>query len=159
MKGGVIDVDAFGMATNAAEFNPFVVRSAENKILFICMKFNYERTGFATQKKLHIEEESTATFLLNNGENKVVLNALKGDARSSTSRYQHTTYHTTEDCGIFFVTPEELKQIAYSKSVEVRVQGRASYMDFPRNGYHVPPNFIENIKTFYEAEVVPYVNN
>ena len=159
MTGGVIDADYLGIVANAAEFNPFVVRAQDNKIVAIGILFNFENNVTVTGGKwLNINEGSTATFLLNNGANKTELTAVKGDIDYSVTAPQNTVYTTHFDRGVFSITTDQLKQIATASSVEVRVSGVTSYIDFPRKpNNHVVKNFLPNLKKFYETEVQPYL--
>jgi hypothetical protein len=159
MTGGVIDADYMGMVANAAEFNPFVVRSKENKIIATGIFFNFENNVTITKGKwLNLIEGSKAIFLLNNGANKIELTAVKGDMDFSVTAPQRTVYTTHFDRGVFLITPDQLKQIANSSSIEVRVLGATSHIDFPRKpNNHIVENFLPNIKKFYETEVQPYL--
>jgi hypothetical protein len=156
MTGGVIDADYLGIVSNAAEFNPFVLRSRENGVLATGIQFSMEAVG--TENWLNLKQGSTATFLLNNGSAKVVLSAARGDIDYSVSRPQNIVYTTKVDSGVFQGTPDQLKQIAYATSVEVRVAGASSYIDFPRKPNNsVVGNFLPNLRKFYETEVQPYL--
>jgi hypothetical protein len=96
--------------------------------------------------------------LLNNGADKIKLKAIKGNIDYSVSAPQNTVYTTHYDQGIFSITPEQLRQIGNASSVEVRVSGATSYIDFPRKpNNHVVKSFLPNYKTFYETEVQPYL--
>ena len=163
MKGGVIDADYLGTAANAAKFNPVVIRSQDGKIITTVIEFTLEVTERATGTSyscLNIRKGSTASFLLNNGADKVVAKAIKGNIDTKVSAPMGTVYTTTYDSGIFYITPEQLKRIAYSDTVEVRVEGPSAYQDFPRQpNNHLIENFLPNFKTFYDTEVKPYINN
>ncbi len=159
MKGGIIDADYLGVASNPAEFNPFVVRSKDNKIISTGITFTFENNVTLSRAKwLNIRRDSTAIFLLNNGAKKVTLSALKGDIDYSVDSLQNKVYSTHFDKGIFKATPQQLEQIANSNSIEVRVSGSSSSIDFPRKpNYRVVGNFLPNIKKFYEVEVRPFL--
>lgn len=159
MTGGVIDADYLGIVANAAEFNPFVLRSTDNKIFATGILFTFENTSAVNSSKwLNIREGSTATFLLNNGTEKIALTAVKGDIDYSVAAPQNTIFTTKYDSGVFAITPDQLKQIANATSIEVRVTGASSYIDFPRKpNNHLVDNFLPNLKKFYETEVQPYL--
>jgi len=163
MKGGVIDADYLGTVANAAKFNPVVIRSQDGKIITTVIEFTLEVTESATGTSsgyLNIRKGSTASFLLNNGADKVVAKAIKGNIDAKVSASMDTVYATNYDSGIFYITPEQLKRIAYSNTVAVRVEGAAAYQDFPRQpNNHLLENFLPNFKTFYDTEVKPYINN
>jgi len=159
MTGGVIDADYLGMVSNAAEFNPFVIRSQDNKVVATGILFALENNVTITREKwLNINEGSTAIFLLNNGADKIELKAVKGDIDYSVTAPQNTVYTTHFDRGVFSITPDQLKHIANASSIEVRVSGATSYIDFPRRpNNHVVEKFLPNWKKFYETEVQPYL--
>ncbi len=159
MTGGVIDADYLGIVANAAEFNPFVIRSQDSKVVATGILFSFENnTTYSGAKWLNIREGSTATFLLNNGAEKIELAAAKGDIDYSVTSPQNTVYTTKFDRGVFSATPDQLKQVANATSVEVRVSGATSYIDFPRKpNNHVVDNFLPNLKKFYETEVQPFL--
>ena len=163
MKGGVIDADYLGTGANAAKFNPVVIRSQDGKIITTVIEFTLEATESATDTSsgcLNIQKGSTASFLLNNGADKVVTKAIKGNIDTKVSAPMDTVYATNYDSGIFYITPEQLKRIAYSDTVAVRVKGAAAHQDFPRQpNNHLLENFLPNFKTFYDTEVKPYINN
>jgi len=158
MTGGVIDADYLGIVANAAEFNPFVIRSESNKVIATGILFTFENNvTFSGAKWLNIRKGSTATFLLNNGADKIILKAVKGDIDYSVSAPQRTVYTTHYDSGVFAGTPEQLKRIANASSIEIRVSGETSYIDFPRKpNNHVVKSFLPNLKKFYETEIQPY---
>ena len=156
MTGGVIDADYLGIVANPASFNPFVVRSRENAILATGIQFSLEVTG--SKDWLNIREGSTATFLLNNGPDKITLKASQGNIDYSVSRPQNVVYTKRLDSGVFQMKPDQLAKIAYATSVEVRVAGASSYIDFPRKpNNHLVENFLPNLRKFYETEVKPYL--
>jgi hypothetical protein len=163
MKGGVIDADDLGTVANAAKFNPVVIRSQDGKIITTVIEFTLEGTGSATGTHagcLNIRKGSTASFILNNGSDKVVAKAIKGDSDTNVSAPMGTGYATNYDSGIFYITPDQLKRIAYSNTLAVRVEGAAAYQDFPRQpNNHLLENFLPNFKIFYDTEVKPYINN
>ncbi len=162
MKGGIIAADYLGTVDNTAKFNPVVIRSQDGKIITTVIEFTLEVTERATGTSyscLNIRKGSTASFLLNNGADKVVTKAIKGNIDTKVSAPMGTVYTKTYDSGIFYITPEQLKRIAYSDTVEVRVEGPSTYQDFPRQpNNHLIENFLPNFKTFYDTEVKPYIN-
>ena len=162
MKGGVIDADHLGTVVNAAKFNPVVIRSQDGKIITTVIEFALEVTERATDTSsgcLNIRNGSTASFLLNNGADRVVTKAIKGNIDTKVSAAMGTVYTTNYDSGIFYITPEQLKRIAYANTVAVRVEGATAYQDFPRQpNNHLVENFLPNFKTFYDTEVKPYIN-
>lgn len=160
MTGGVIDADYLGIVTNAAEFDPFVVRSQEKKVVATGVQFAFENNvTLSGAKWLTIREGSTAIFLLNNGAERIELKAMKGDIGYSVTAPQNMVNTTHFDRGVFAITPEQLKRIATASSVEVRVSGATSSIDFPRRpNNHVVENFLPNWKKFYETEVQPFLN-
>lgn len=159
MKGGLIDADYLGVASNAAEFNPFVVRSKDNKITYTGIFFTFKNNVTLSRAKwLNISEGSTAIFLLDNGTKKVTLTAAKGNIDYSVDALQNTVYTTHYDKGIFSATPQQLEQIANSSSVEIRISGVSSSIDFPRKpNYRIVENFLPNIKKFYETEIAAFL--
>jgi hypothetical protein len=163
MKGGLIDTDHLGTVANAAKFSPVVIRSQDGKIITTVIEFTLEVTESATGTSagcLNIQKGSTASFLLNNGADKVVAKAIKGNIDTKVSAPMDKVYATNYDSGIFYITPEQLKRIAYANTVAVRVEGAAAYQDFPRQpNNHLLENFLPNFKTFYDTEVKPYINN
>jgi hypothetical protein len=163
MTGGVIDADYLGTVANAAKFNPVVIRSQDGKIITTVIEFTLEVTESATGTSsgcLNIRTGSTASFLLNNGADKVVTKAIKGNIDAKVSAPMGSVYTTNYDSGIFYITPEQLKRIAYSDTVKVRVEGATAYQDFPRQpNNHLVENFLPNFKTFYDTEVKPYISN
>jgi hypothetical protein len=163
MKGGAIDADDLGTGANAAKFNPVVIRSQDGKIITTVIEFTLEVTDSATNtssKCLNIRKGSTASFYLNNGEHKVVTKAIKGNSDANVSASMGTVYTRNYDSGVFYITPDQLKRIAYANTVAVRVEGATAYQDFPRQPYnHLLENFLPDFKTFYDTEVKPYLNN
>ena len=163
MKGGVIDADDLGTVANAAKFNPVVIRSQDGQIITTVIEFTLEVTGSAagtSSEFLNIRKGSTASFYLNNGEDKVVTKAIKGNSNANVSASMGTVYTRNNDSGIFYITPDQLKRIAYANTVAVRVEGAAAYQDFPRQpDNHLLENFLPDFKTFYDTEVKPYLNN
>ena len=163
MKGGVIDADDLGTVANTVKFNPVVIRSRDGKIITTVIEFTREVTEGATGTSagcLNIRKGSTASFLLNNGADKVVTKAIKGNIDANVSASMDTVYATNYDSGVFYITPDQLKRIAYANTVAVRVEGAAAYQDFPRQpNNHLLENFLPNFKTFYDTEVKPYINN
>jgi len=159
MTGGVIDANRLGIVANAAEFNPLVIRSRDNKILATGILFTFENNvTLARARSLSIREGSTATFLLNNGAEKIELRAVKGDSDYSVTAAHNAIYTTYFDRGVFSITPDQLKQIVNASAVEVRVSGATSYIDFPRKpNNHVVEDFLPSWKKFYEREVQPYL--
>ena len=160
MTGGVIDADYLGIVANAAEFNPFVIRSEEQKVIATGIQFSFENnTTYSGAKWLNVRKGSTAIFLLNDGDEKIELTAVNGDIDYSVTSPQSSVYTTKFDRGTFSVTPDQLGRIADATSVEVRVVGASSYIDFPRKpNNHVVKNFLPNMKKFYEAEVEPFLD-
>jgi hypothetical protein len=155
MTGGVIDADYLGIVSNAAEFNPFVARSKDGKILVSGIVFTFEDVGGTGW--LNITKGSTATFLLNEGAEKVVAEAATGKIDYSVTAPQGTVYTTKYDLGVFTLSPQELRKIATAKSIEVRVSGASAYIDFPRKpNNHVVDSFIPNVRRFYDEEIAPY---
>jgi hypothetical protein len=163
MKGGVIDAADLGTVANAAKFNPVVIRSQDGKIITTVIEFTLEVTASETGTSagfLNIRKGSTASFYLNNGQDKVVTKAIKGNSDANVSASMGTVYTRNNDSGIFYITPEQLKRIAYANTVAVRVEGAAAYQDFPRQpNKHLLENFLPNFKTFYDTEIKPYINN
>ena len=161
MTGGVIDADFLGIVANAAEFNPFVVRSQENKILLTGIRFTFENNTTITQADwLNIRNGSTITFVFNNGSRQII-QAQHGSVDISyyTDDLLGIDYTTKHDQGIFMVSPRELKQIANSSIIAVRVSGKSSSIDFPRKpNNHLIDNFQLNFKMFYASEIKPYLN-
>lgn len=144
MTGGAIDADYLGIVANAAEFNPFVVRSKNGNLLGSGVLFTLEVTE--ARDWLNIGKGSTATFLLNNGAEKLVAEAASGDIDYSVSAPLGTVYTTHYDRGVFLLSPEDLRKIGEAKTIEVRVMGASSYMDFPRRpNNHVVDSFLPNI--------------
>ena len=162
MKGGVIDADYLGTVANAAKFNPVVIRSQDGKIITTVIEFTLEVAKHATGAPsgfLNIRKGSTASFLLNNGADKKVTKAIKGNIDAKVSASMSTVYTPNYDSGIFYITPDQLKRIAYSDTVEVRAEGATAYQDFPRQpNNHLDDDFLPNFKTFYGTEVKPYIN-
>ena len=155
MTGGAIDADYLGIVSNPAEFNPFVVRSKEGQILASGIVFTMETVE--GRGWLNITKGSTATFLLNDGAEKVVSEAATGKIDYSVSAPMGTVYTTKYDLGIFPISPSELREIAAAKSIEVRVSGASAYADFPRKpNNHVVDSFLPNLRRFYDEEIAPY---
>lgn len=155
MSGGVIDADYLGIVANAAEFNPFVVRSKDGKILASGIVFTLERVGGSDW--LNITKGSTATFLLNEGADKVVAEAGTGKIDYAVTAPQGTVYTTKYDLGVFSLSSQELRRLAMTKTIEVRVSGASSQIDFPRKpNNHIVDSFIPNLRRFYEEEIAPY---
>jgi len=95
---------------------------------------------------------------LNDGKEKIEFKAVGGDFDYDVSAYNSSVYSTHYDKGIFVITPEQIKKIAYVKTVEVRVSGASSYIDFPRKpNNHVVDNFTPNWQKFYKIEIEPYL--
>lgn len=159
MTGGVIDLDYLGIVANQAEFNPLVIRSQNNKIIETAIVFTFENnTTYTNDSWLNINQGDTAIFLLNGGSEKITLTAVKGDFDYSVTLPQSTVYTTKYDSGIFPITPDQLKMIACANSIEIRVSGSSSSVDFPRKpNNHLLPSFLSNYRTFYENEVKPYL--
>ena len=160
MTGGIIDADPLGMASNPAEFNPFVVRAQNNKIVSMGVYFSFENNVTLTHADwLNIKAGSKAIFLLNNGASRVELVATNGDIKFDVSAPGAMVNTTHFDHGVFSITPAQLKEIANASSVEVRVAGMSSSIDFPRKpNNHLFANFLPNWKKFYETEVQPFSN-
>jgi hypothetical protein len=162
MKGGVIDADDLGTVANAARFNPVVIRSQDGKIITTVIEFTLEVSEGATGTSsgcLNIRKGSTASFYLNNGADKVVTKAIKGNSDANVSASMDTVYTRNYDSGVFYITPNQLKRIAYANTVAVRVEGATAYQDFPRQPDNLLlENFLPNFKTFYDTEVKPYLN-
>jgi hypothetical protein len=155
MTGGAIDIDYLGNIANAAQFNPVVIRSTENKILALWFSLFMERTG--AWKWLNIREGSIAIFLLDGGSDKITLQASRGDIDYSVTSTFGGVYSTKYDSGSFRLTPQQLMKIAHARNVEIRVVGESSTIDFPRKpNYHLAETFLPNLKRFYETEVKPY---
>jgi len=156
MSGGVIDADYLGIVANAAEFNPFVIRSHDGKIITTGIKFTFEVVGGSGW--LNVRKGSTIKFLINNGSETVIAKAVKGNIDYDVSAPMGTVYTTKYDSGLFYISPEQLRKIAYATTVEVRVSGASAYQDFPRQpNNHLIEDFLPNIKKFYETEVKPYL--
>lgn len=149
MTGGVIDADYLGIVTDAGQFNPYVIRSNGGKVIETGILFEFENnTILSGDRWLNIRKGSTAIFLLNNGAERVELKALSGEFDVSV-----------HDRGVFVATPAQLRTIAYATSVEVRVSGASSSIDFPRKpNNHVVDNFLPNLRKFYDTEVAPFLN-
>lgn len=156
MKGGAIDADPLGIV-KGAEFSPVVVRDQGGKIKALAIYFNYERnTTYTGEDYLNIGFGSSALFLID-GSEKIELQAGTGDIFFDIDRPLNKTYVEKQDSGIFAITPDQLKKIAYAKDIAVRVSGVSSFKDFPRTpNFHLLKTFLPNIRAFYENEVAPY---
>lgn len=159
MTGGVIDADYLGIISNGAEFNPYVIKGEDNKVVDLGIHFTMENISTsASASWLNVRESSTVIFLLNNGTDKVELKAVTGSIDYSVSAPQNRVYTTEYDQGFFIITPEQMRTIANATSVEVRVTGASSSIDFPRKPNNsIVKNFLPNIKKFYETEVSPFL--
>jgi len=154
MSGGVIDADYLGIVANAAEFNPYVSRTSQGGIKALGIAFTYENPS----KWLNIRKGSSITFLLNGGGDRVVIKALDGDIDHKVSMPQRTVYTTKYDYGVFPISPQQLKKLAYATDVQVRVVGVSSREDFPRKPNNsLLSSFLPNVKKFYETQVAPYL--
>lgn len=154
MKGGIIDADYLGIVARPATFNPFVVRSQDNKVLATGMKFTLARAG--GDGGLNIRKGSTATFLIDNSETFEII-AVSGDIDHDDAA-ENSVSMTKYDYATFYIDPEKLKRLAYAESVEIRLQGASGYEQFPRlPNRHIVKNFLPNIRTFYEHEVQAYL--
>lgn len=159
MTGGVIDADYLGIVSNSAELNPFVIKDSGNKIIALGVKFSMEQvTTTARGSWLNIGKGSSATFLLNNGNDKVELYADGGVIDYSVSSAQRQVYVSEFDNGVFAISPEQLKKLADAQSVEIRVKGLNSSIDFPRRPNNsIVKAFLPNFNKFYYQEVQPYL--
>ncbi|MCT8979910.1 hypothetical protein [Shewanella algae] len=159
MTGGVIDADYLGIVSNPAELNPFVIKDSANKIIALGVKFSMEQLSTAARGSwLNIGKGSTATFLLNNGNDKLVLVADDGVIDYSVSSGQRQVYVKEFDNGVFGISPEQLKKLADAQSVEIRVKGLNSSIDFPRRPNNsIVKAFLPNLNKFYYQEVQPYL--
>lgn len=160
MTGGVIDADYLGIVSSPAEFNPSIVKSKNGELILSVLRFSLERnTTLSRDSWLNITKGSTATFLLDGGEEKIVLEAHAGNIDYSVDAPQNQVFTTLFDKGAFIISPEQLKAIAYAKSIEVKVAGTSSSIVFPRQpNNHLIENFLPNLRKFYETEVVPTLN-
>ncbi|AAN53475.1 hypothetical protein HRJ35_04480 [Shewanella oneidensis MR-1] len=159
MTGGVIDADYLGIVANSAELNPFVIKDSGNKIIALGVKFSMEQvTTTARGSWLNIGKGSSATFLLNNGNDKVELYADDGVIDYSVSSAQRQVYVSEFDNGVFAISPKQLKKLADAQSIEIRVKGLNSSIDFPRRPNNsIVKAFLPNLNKFYYQEVQPYL--
>lgn len=159
MTGGVIDADYLGIVSNPAELNPFVIKDSANKIIAVGVKFSMEQLSTAARGAwLNIGKGSTTTFLLNNGNDKVELYADDGVIDYSVSSGLRQVYVKEFDNGVFGISPEQLKKLADAQSIEIRVKGLNSSIDFPRRPNNsIVKAFLPNLNKFYYQEVQPYL--
>ncbi len=158
MRGGIIDVDPIGAASNAAKFNPFIVKSKNGNRISSGIIFSLERvTRGQDIRWLNIRKGDKAIFLLDDGRDKVVLLAETGSFDSKVKNLQGDIYTTYYDLAIYSATPAQIQRIANAAKVEVRVSGMSSYEEFPRQpNYKLYEGFLPNLKKFYETEIKPY---
>jgi hypothetical protein len=152
MSGGAIDVDFIGIVTEPAELNPRIVKNKNNELLYASLVFNLEQNHL---NWLNISKDSQMTLLLNDGKNKIILKANYGDTNYSISGATTSKYW---DMGSFSISYSDLKEIGLAKNIKIRVSGISSSIDFPRTNKKIIENLIPNFRTFYDAEVAPYIN-
>lgn len=158
MTGGVVDADYLGIVSNPAEFNPFVKRSHNGKVLLTGFNFSFQEQGAG--RWIGIDKNSTAIFLLDEGRDKVTLKAHDGNIDYSVTAPNRTVYTTKYDSGFFSATADEVERIGLASTVEIRVSGRSRSIDFPRRPNNsITKTFLPNINLFYNAEIRPYLNN
>lgn len=61
------------------------------------------------------------------------------------------------DIGVYSVTIEQFKKIAYANALEFKIQGRRSSRSYPERNFNLLESFRENLRRFYTEQIHPFV--